>query len=739
METVAFATSRAVSARCVPWNLARKTGVALLSGVGFAGVLLASGASWAVNPAAPPPLNTLEVPRPPSGAACATRPAGTSCLSDFIKDEAAAIRLGKALFWDMQVGSDGVQSCATCHFQAGADNRPKNSISPGLKSNPPDTTFQVVGPNGTLTPTMFPFRLLSDPMNRSSTPLRDSDDVASSQGIHATDFVGIRPGNAVEIGDTSKLTPDPMGFSVGGVNVRRVEPRNAPTVINAVFNFDNFWDGRAKNTFNGVNPFGDLDANARIYRNVNGTCTPEQIHLVNSSLASQAVGPPGSDFEMSFAGRTFPNIGRKLLSLVPLGKQRVHPQDSMLGSLSRAKLRRNGAVVGRSGLNTSYTAMIQAAFQDNLWNCTQPISFGNSAPLIVNDGPRRLVVSPGTARVLNRAPAPLPANTFTQMEANFSLFFGLAVQEYEATLVSDDTPFDRFQAGDDSAMTLDQQLGLQIFLQNGGGPGVIGGGCINCHSGTEFTNESVANVQGAAPFGELPETAIERMIMGDGSTAFYDRGFYNIGVRPTEEDIGRGGNSPFSLPDGTPLPLSHTRAAKLIDSGEVLPFTPPGLPCGGVVGGCTFGRDAIEGSFKVPTIRNVELTGPYFHNGGQATLMQTLDHYVRGGDFHEHNIADLAPDIEFLSTLAASELQQNRLVDFMLALTDERVRWEQAPFDHPELFIPNGNRGTAQQLGCGNHACDEMIKIPAVGAGGRKVANLPPLGTFLGLDPHAAP
>jgi cytochrome c peroxidase len=31
-------------------------------------------------------------------------------------------------------------------------------------------------------------------------------------------------------------------------------------------------------------------------------------------------------------------------------------------------------------------------------------------------------------------------------------------------------------------------------------------------------------------------------------------------------------------------------------------------------------RDAVDGAFKAPTLRNVELTGPYFHNGGQATL-----------------------------------------------------------------------------------------------------------------------
>ena len=50
-----------------------------------------------------------------------------------VKDQAALMRLGKAFFWDMQVGSDGVQACASCHFHAGADSRSRNQISPGLK------------------------------------------------------------------------------------------------------------------------------------------------------------------------------------------------------------------------------------------------------------------------------------------------------------------------------------------------------------------------------------------------------------------------------------------------------------------------------------------------------------------------------------------------------------------------------------------------------------------------------
>ena len=49
---------------------------------------------------------------------------------------AAAIALGKALFWDQAVGSDG-QACASCHFNAGADSRTRNQVDPGLRAVPP--------------------------------------------------------------------------------------------------------------------------------------------------------------------------------------------------------------------------------------------------------------------------------------------------------------------------------------------------------------------------------------------------------------------------------------------------------------------------------------------------------------------------------------------------------------------------------------------------------------------------
>src|SRR5262245_33249168 len=79
----------------------------------------------------PPSLRTVPPPKPVN-------------LADFVVDEAAAVALGKALFWDMQAGSDGIQACATCHFHAGADSRLKNQVNPGLLHG--GTTFEAARP-----------------------------------------------------------------------------------------------------------------------------------------------------------------------------------------------------------------------------------------------------------------------------------------------------------------------------------------------------------------------------------------------------------------------------------------------------------------------------------------------------------------------------------------------------------------------------------------------------------------
>ena len=138
------------------------------------------------------------------------------------------------------------------------------------------------------------------------------------------------------------------------------------------------------------------------------------------------------------------------------------------------------------------------------------------------------------------------------------------------------------------------------------------------------------------------------------------------------------------------------------------------------------------GGAKVPSLRNAELTGPYFHNGGKLTLRQVVNFYAHGGDFpitsgpnRDFNVVDL--DHEIQTVLGPAD--RVALTAFLLSLTDERVAREQAPFDRPELFIPMDGRapdnatGRASMLAqsTGTSSCGTAIcfrRLAAVGAAG---------------------
>ncbi len=99
-----------------------------------------------------------------------------------------------------------------------------------------------------------------------------------------------------------------------------------------------------------------------------------------------------------------------------------------------------------------------------------------------------------------------------------------------------------------------------------------------------------------------------------------------------------------------------------------------------------------DGAFKVPSLRNVELTAPYFHNGSVMTLDGAVNFYSRGGNFPDINLHQLDPVIGAgLTLISNNQTLHEALVDFLTALTDRRVKKEMAPFDHPEIFIPEGS------------------------------------------------
>jgi len=373
-----------------------------------------------------------------------------------IIDQDAAIRLGKALFWDMQAGSDGQIACASCHFQAGADNRTTNTINPGSNA-----LFNVVPAAGSI----FNFVTFN--------PLV-ADDVVGSSGVISKTFSAISTDLNDPVDVCIPVVPaDPGQAAISNAGQRLVTGRNTPPAVGAAYYLDNFWDGRASNNFNGLNPLG-----AGVV--VAGT----------SSLASQAVGPPLSDVEMSCAGRTWngPNsLGAKLVPRVPLAKQLVDPTDSVLGPLSNAPA--NGLSCGFSDRLCTYADLIAAAF--------------------------------GTHGLTGQAAMDFYID-------NFSSIWGQAVQAYEATLVPDRTPYDL------GTLTAAQLNGLTAFRTRG---------CAACHVEPEFSDATVRMInQNGGP-------TQPKLIGGQPAG---DQGFHNIGSAATAQDLGRAASpgGVYNLPAG---------------------------------------------------------------------------------------------------------------------------------------------------------------------------------------------
>jgi cytochrome c peroxidase len=1032
------------------------------------------------------------------------------------RNEAAA--LGKALFWDMQVGSDSVQSCASCHFHAGVDNRVKGQINSGI--NALDTTSITVantvngtalGQNAEVTAASFPLHKLvdpllpTDPLTNPGNIARTTNDVLSSMGVSRFKLFGDVPVGAAALlppgasgvrslrpdyacGDptapsaniaTCVPPPDPVAINQG---FRRVEPRHTPTFFAATMNFDNFWDGRARHDFNGGSVFGPSDPQSHVMVNDPDTgrlvATRQLIRF--ASLASLATGPALSEFEMSFAGRNWPKLGKRLLQagVTPLANQLVSTTDSVLGPYSNqggsacsglpsADRSPGTPAAGKPGLCINYPGLIRRAFYPNLWNndgwhLLGCYTDGNAAlhpnqcaagsvaiPVLNGDGNAVVdsAVDPFDNYVLtiqSGAAAAANTNQFTQMEANMSLFFGLAVHAWGAMLIPDDSPFDRFmdtnpdafvsfgeanenalvldmlscsQTGDvppcfkeagnfkrdagliakldcpgpegstgctftastgtrtsgsvDPLLGLDFFLGSNLSLKN---PNYNTLRCGECHAGGTLTDHTVEVshqlsfndwaqefsigspgseifpeplgrsrvIAGFALEGEINGTAqdaVERNLADfctielDGSCrdvygnpvpggvaggfpqgqALFDNGVYNIGVTPIGDDVSRGGKDAF----GWPLSLARLALKNLcgVDytPGGDDPLTGfaqppyPGNVCttfnpdpdtgGDRTGGGVFGPTAqdqginpgfeeepedpqlppylapwasninvgdetqidevfvgintlmrepmlegfvdsfgpfnpsailgenmnnavgdqmatwpnvnrvnVQGSFKAPPLRNVELTNPYFHDGGNLTLRQQLDFYTRGGNFPITNkahrdflVMNLLNEDEALGacvvpsavapicdptaplgsrgraeclgvscttagsvpmfTAAQKEEIIVAVVDFLLELTDERVKFERAPFDHPEVFVPldatapeNGVLVTTAPTPRGNRegllanttgVCTDLttgapfsgattacfLQVPAVGAGGKAT----PLPNFLGI------
>lgn len=267
--------------------------------------------------------------------------------------------LGKILFWDEQLSSGGTMACATCHTPARGGTDGRIAVNPGNDG--------VIG---------------------------SEDDTLGSVGVIRSESNGAFVRDAL--------------FALR----RQVTAKSTPTMINAAYAPNLFWDGRAGGKFRDP-----------ISNNV--------VIAAGGALESQAAGPPTNAMEMAHAGVDWTIVSERLARSRPLDLAADMPPDVA------------AALAGEPG----YPELFTRAFGD-----------GEVTP----------------TRII------------------------LAIATYQRTLISDDTPWDRFEAGDTEALTPNQRLGWIAFQS---------AACINCHQPPLFT----------------------------------DHTFRNIGVRPAAEDAGRAG------------------------------------------------------------------------------------------------------------------------------------------------------------------------------------------------------
>ena len=194
-----------------------------------------------------------------------------------------------------------------------------------------------------------------------------------------------------------------------------------------------------------------------------------------------------------------------------------------------------------------------------------------------------------------------------------------AIASYERTQLSFDSPFDRFIAGDNNAIDASAKRGWELFNTQAR--------CNKCHALTD-TQRDV--------------------------TVFTDNDFHNIGIGIIRHDV-----------------VALARQAKqLIKSGDTAAIDRAAIQTDMSALGrfLITKKDKDIASFKTPDIRNVLVTGPYFHDGSQETLWDVIDHYNKG-DGLQNPYLD-----EDIQPLALTETDIDDLVAFMASLTSANYK-----------------------------------------------------------------
>jgi len=232
-----------------------------------------------------------------------------------------------------------------------------------------------------------------------------------------------------------------------------------------------------------------------------------------------------------------------------------------------------------------------------------------NAPALINRGYGRAFFWDGRSRSLeqqvldpiaNPNEMDLPVSEAAARAGISEETLSQALARYVRSILSGNSRFDRFVNGDRSALTEEEQRGLSIFRGKGN--------CTACHPSQR---------QG---YSEHP--------------LFTDFTYDNIGV-PRNWDIPANAANPVSPVSGASLVSYMPSGPGNVPSDAEYGYYDMGL-CG------PFQTDVIDGHprpsfvtvttlcgvFKVPSLRNVAITGPYFHNGVFSTLHQVVEWYV---------------------------------------------------------------------------------------------------------------
>jgi cytochrome c peroxidase len=193
--------------------------------------------------------------------------------------------------------------------------------------------------------------------------------------------------------------------------------------------------------------------------------------------------------------------------------------------------------------------------------------------------------------------------------------FGEAIASFERTLLSLDAPIDRFLAGDAKAISASAQRGWELF--NGKAR------CNTCHGRIDV----------------LP--------------LFTDDLFHNLGVGVERVDFD----------------TVSRKAAAAVERGASVDELALTNAQASELGRFLVTRESKDlGAFKTPQLRNVAKTAPYMHDGSEATLLDVIEFYDRGGNPNSYldggmrplalSDAEKADLVALLETFTSSDLQR---------------------------------------------------------------------------------